>query len=68
MPYQSPIIPWETLSLLGVAQRLARLKMVLKAIGIKAAYCKSSEWKSETISRPQSRDTGLEFPTRTREN
>ena len=60
---QSPIISWETLELSGVAQRFARPKVVLEGIGIRIAYCKSSEWKSETISRPQSRDTGLEFPT-----
>ena len=60
---QSPIISWETLELSGVAQRFARPKVVLEGIGIRIAYCKSSEWKSEAVSRPQSRDTGLEFPT-----
>ena len=63
MPHQSPINSRETLRPSGGMQRFARPKVVLEGIGIKIVYCKSSEWKSETISRPQSRDTGLEFPT-----
>ena len=63
MPHQSPSSSRETWRPSGGVQRFARPKVVLGGIGIKMLYCKSSEWKSETISRPQSRDTGLEFPT-----